>query len=364
MRGNRQLPVLPAAAHSAIRSCALHLFQNDISRITQLRSEAPTERLWSNVAVCRCVEKRVEDKAIGRRAGHRRKGGHPLFLVMTLLVRDEEETLEANMRYHLDQGIDHIIVTDNLSSDRSREIIQDFVSQGVATYLFEGEDTHAQSRWVTRMARMAHETFQADWIVHSDADEFWIPLAHPSLAAFFSQCQEWDVIEAQRHDFVCVRDETADNRSLPFWARMTYRKTVSLNPLGNPLLPKVAHRPSANAVVADGNHAVSGLDTPRKLQGGLEILHFPLRSRSQYINKIRVGGKALMNNTGLPLNVGATWRRQYDELQKTGTLSFIESSIVNNEGLEALLSSGAAVEDTRLKSVLESLSPGLKPTGI
>lgn len=287
-----------------------------------------------------------------------------MVLVMTLLVRDEEEILEANMRYHLGQGIDHIIVTDNLSSDRSREIIQGFVSQGVATYLFEDADTHSQSRWVTRMARMAHETFHADWVVHSDADEFWVPVGHQSLATFFSECHEWDIIEARRHDFVCVQDETAKDRSRPFWERMTYRKRVSLNPLGNPLPSKVAHRSSANAVVADGNHAVYGIDRPRKLREGLEILHFPLRSRSQYINKIRVGGRALMNNTELPLNVGATWRKQYEELQQTGSLSFLESSIVNNEELEELISSGAVVEDTRLKSALQELTPGLMPTGI
>ncbi|WP_346915747.1 glycosyltransferase family 2 protein [uncultured Roseibium sp.] len=287
-----------------------------------------------------------------------------MVLVMTLLVRDEEEILEANMCYHLDQGIDHIIVTDNLSSDRSREIIQSFVSQGVATYLFEDSDTHSQSRWVTRMARMACETFHADWVVHSDADEFWMPVGHQNLATFFSQCQEWNIIEARRHDFVCVQDETAGDLPRPFWERMTYRKTVSLNPLGNPLPPKVAHRPSEKAVVADGNHAVSGIEKPRKLKEGLEILHFPLRSRAQYTNKIRVGGRALMNNAELPLNVGATWRKQYEELQKTGSLSFLESSIVNSEDLKTLIFSGAVVEDTRLKSALRELSPGLTPTGI
>ena len=287
-----------------------------------------------------------------------------MFLVMTLLVRDEEEILEANMRYHLDQGIDHIIVTDNLSSDSSREIVQSFVSRDVATYIFEEEDTHSQSRWVTRMARMAYEKFHADWVVHSDTDEFWIPIGNQSLSNFFSQCHEWDIIEAQRHDFVCVQDERVNSQPLHFWERMTYRKKVSLNPLGNPLPPKVAHRTSANAVVADGNHAVSGIEKPRKLHGGLEILHFPLRSRSQYINKIRVGGRALMNNTELPLSVGATWRKQYDELQQTGNLAFLESSIINNEELKALISSGEVVEDTRLKSALQELIPGLMPIGI
>ena len=52
-------------------------------------------------------------------------------LVMTLKVRDEEDVLEANLRYHLAQGIDFFIVTDNGSVDRTPEILSRYQAAGL-----------------------------------------------------------------------------------------------------------------------------------------------------------------------------------------------------------------------------------------
>ena len=39
-------------------------------------------------------------------------------VVMALKVRDEEDVIEHNLRYHHAQGVDFFIVTDNASIDR------------------------------------------------------------------------------------------------------------------------------------------------------------------------------------------------------------------------------------------------------
>ena len=76
-------------------------------------------------------------------------------LVMTLLCRDEADILDANIRFHLGQGVDHIIAMNNLSRDETVDILQAYERSGVLTLINQEADTFDQDRWVTRMARMA-----------------------------------------------------------------------------------------------------------------------------------------------------------------------------------------------------------------
>ena len=91
---------------------------------------------------------------------------------MTLLVRDEEDILAANLDFHLSQGVDFFIITDNLSVDGTRGIIDSYVRRKLAVRLDEPTDDYSQARWVTRMARMAAVDYRADWVINNDADEF------------------------------------------------------------------------------------------------------------------------------------------------------------------------------------------------
>ena len=265
-------------------------------------------------------------------------------LVMTLLVRDEQDIIRENIEYHLSQGVDFFIATDNRSVDATPNILKEYEARGLLHYLYEGRDDYNQHAWVTRMARMAYTEYGADWVCNNDADEFWWPVRGNLKETFESLSRDVNILEAERHNFVAV-EETGE----PFWTRMVFRQKESLNPLGSPLPPKVAHRGSARVKVEQGNHSVGGIDNPIMVAGLIEILHYPIRSYQQLENKIAKGGAAYKRNQELPESIGFTWRKLFDELQSNKNLSrYFEDQFYDKRRLAEKLRSGEILEDRRL----------------
>jgi hypothetical protein len=267
-------------------------------------------------------------------------------LVMTLLLRDEEDILGANLDYHLAQGVDMFIATDNLSVDGTTAILKAYEARGLLHYIHEARDDYNQHEWVTRMARLAHDTYDADWVINNDADEFWWPIGAPTLKdAFAALSQDVGLVNAARHNFVPVAREAGE----PFYSRMVYRERISRNALGHPLPPKTAHRGSGTVVVAQGNHSASGIDLTQLAEGVIEILHYPMRSYSQFENKIRKGGAAYERNARLPSDAGITWRELYRDLVRDKDLhTHFRANFHGEDRLAAKLASGEVVLDERL----------------
>ena len=264
-------------------------------------------------------------------------------IVMTLLVRDEEDILVQNIEFHRALGVDHFIITDNLSRDRTPSIIQHYVRKGWVSSIFEIEDDYSQSVWVTRMARMALR-FDADWVINSDADEFWVP-TNGSLKDFYGSVPaDTDIVTSPRCDFAYLGDVSGG-----WYQKMIYRKAESLNHIGLPLRPKIAHRASADVIVHQGNHNASGMSGAMTALDGLEILHFPMRSKAQFENKIRNGGAAYARNSKLPLTIARGWRSLYATYASEGSLdSYLASHCFTLDRIAAGLASGALKVDARL----------------
>lgn len=93
---------------------------------------------------------------------------------MTLLVRNEEDVFEENLIYHKKSGVDFFVVTDNNSTDKTSNIIEKYYKLGwIKETIFVKENNYDQVKWVDNMIRIAGE-HKADWIINSDADEFWV----------------------------------------------------------------------------------------------------------------------------------------------------------------------------------------------
>ena len=271
-------------------------------------------------------------------------------LIMTLLVRDEEDALRANIEFHRRQGVQFFIITDNKSEDSTPDIARDYESQGLAHYIYEPADDYNQSAWVTRMARLAATQYGADWVINNDADEFWWP-RRGNLQETFSGIEPVaNILVAPRHDFVPLVDERA-----VFFHDMVYRKRVSLNTIGKPLPPKVAHRADPDVVVAQGNHWAELSTDEVTVDELIDIFHFPIRSYAQFTNKIIKGGQAYERNTTQNAQAGQTWKTLYEEYKKNGLVDFYRKQSMSAAQLEQGLRANELISDRRLSDYLRQL---------
>ena len=220
-------------------------------------------------------------------------------LVMTLVVRDEADVLRENIDYHLRQGVDHVLVTDHRSADATPDILDDYVRQGVARVFREEAETSEQAVWVTRMARLAATEYGADWVINSDADEFWWPVAGTLKDMLGAVPETYGAVAVPARNFVPREGSDA------FWRRMVIREARSRNLVGDPLEPKAAHRGRPDIEVDHGNHwvAAPGLRMAPPLSL-IEILHYPIRSYAQFERKVVNHGEGYEALEERPPDVG------------------------------------------------------------
>ena len=233
-------------------------------------------------------------------------------LVMTLKVRDEEDVIEDNLRFHHALGVDFFIVTDNGSVDRTPEILARYADAGLAHVIREEtSDLRAHEvRWTTEMARLAATEFGADWVFHGDADEFWWPARGTLKEALTPIADRYGSVVCPRTEFVGRPDGPGS-----FAERLVIREARSS------LQPKVLHRADPNAVVLSNTHEVAatrgedlwqalrppGRAVVRLLRENgevdvpaedirlvwapawpIRILHFPVRSLEQFERRAQI----------------------------------------------------------------------------
>jgi hypothetical protein len=281
-------------------------------------------------------------------------------LVMTLLVRNEVDMIEANLEYHLAQGVDFVIVTDHGSEDGTSEILREYERMGVVKVIRDEDEGHHQSKRVTHMAEIARLGHGADWVIHNDADEFWWPLVGDLRDVFSSLPLQFGQIQVRRRNFRPRADgEVGEVGEEPFYSRLVYREASSLNLSGHALEFKVAHRPHPEVVVAPGNHSIRGADLPVLPAGEmLEIFHFPMRSYEQFEHKvvqIGLGYEQLPDRSPM---VGCD-QLALLECHRAGKLrEYYDGFVLDQEALERGLQLGTIVVDRRLEDFMRSLHSG------
>jgi hypothetical protein len=291
-------------------------------------------------------------------------------LVMTLKVRDEEDVIDANLRFHRALGVDFFVVMDNGSADGTPEILARYADAGLAHVLRDesGDLRALGAEWYTRMGRMAATEFCADWVIHNDADEFWWPLTGTLKDALAEIPERFGAVVAPRTEFVGRPDGPGS-----FAERLVVREARSS------LQPKVAHRADPNVVVMHrGAHEVAassggdlwhalrppGRAVHRSVRGEgepdgdedirliwaprwpLRIFHFPVRSFDQFQRRTEI---SLFHGGFRDSGRFKRLRRLYEE----GQLELLYSELTWDDAEVAdAIAQGQLVRDERVAELL------------
>lgn len=216
-----------------------------------------------------------------------------------LMVRDEADIIEHTVR-HLATQVDHILVSDNLSSDGTSEILSRLVVEGLPlSILPDDEIAYFQSKKMSWLADRAREAGY-EWGVFCDADEMWVADdRRPIREWLLGIPPDIPAVAGRLYHYLPTAQDTDDPD--PF-RRICWRLAETS------ALPKMAARLVPGLVVEAGNHfvTVDGVH-PRLVGGGLRVNHYSWRTPGQFARKVRNGARAYAA-TDLPKSVGPHWR--------------------------------------------------------
>ena len=208
------------------------------------------------------------------------------------MVKNEEDIIGETILNLLAQGIDHVLVADNGSTDDTRGVLLRLAEQHPVHVVHDPIVDYWQAVKISHLARAATR-MGASWIVPFDGDEVWRGTGGKTIAEVLKSTGA-AVLEAGEWVFVPLAIAPAGT----YTTRHPYREAEPSS------MPKVAFRASWLARVGMGNHSVSR--PGRVVSHELRIAHYSYRTPEQILRKASDGAQAA-KLAGLPVSMWSQW---------------------------------------------------------
>jgi len=249
-------------------------------------------------------------------------------LIMTLLARDEGDIIRHNIEFHLKNGVDFIIATDNASTDNTRDILIEYKNKKKLYLIDEPERTFSQAAWNNRMSQIAIDRHGADIIFHCDADEFWCPNNGDLKSEIGNSSANVLIVNLIN----VLLEYQNGNESFPQDAKYAVTNPIETadyeedskkdNFYFFKYPPKVMLKTDKGLLeVSHGNHHIvsPSVDIKYEISRNIEIYHFPIRGKAKFYHKVIKSGQAIEQNILGSKSQGFHIRRWYNSY-KNGAL--------------------------------------------
>ena len=257
-------------------------------------------------------------------------------LALAIVARDEIETIEENIKFHLAQGVDIIIATDNNSKDGTLGIFKKYEKLGKLHLIQDNSNDHDQSRITNNMIKVAREQYNIDWVLIADADELFLS-KWGNLKINIEQFEQGNYNVAFTPMFNIYPETKADTENKFYLNTKGFYSKIFDHP--TIFSSKAFIKTKDHRDLIFGNHETVTEHKHPVICTDITLFHYPMRTLEQYRRKYKNLSNAANNTKSDYIINGNICKETYNNIEQFWFENIIENR--KDKSIEWIINSGA-----------------------